>query len=154
MTTFRYRSFSMGNDTDEPQVRAVADGPCTVMIVDDDPDDCFFHERSIRKVVPAAEIVTVHGADDALAYLRGDSPEPDIILLDINMPRKSGWDFLDEFESLDSDGVTRAVVIMLTSSQAPRDVERANGHPVVKRFTTKPLDEHLFIEVLEQLRPS
>ena len=144
----------MERDTDEPEVQTGASRPFTVMIVDDDPDDCFFHQRSIRKTVPAAEIVTVHSADDGLAYLRGDSPVPDIILLDINMPRKSGWDFLDEFDALDADRTTSAVVIMLTSSQAPMDVERANDHPVVRRFTTKPLDERLFIEVLEQHLPS
>lgn len=122
----------------------------TVMIVDDDVDDCFFHERAVRKVVTAPEFVTVHSADEALEYLRSDAPIPQVILLDINMPRKSGWDFLDEFASLAPDRMTSTVVIMLTSSQAPTDVARANAHPIVGEFTTKPLDDGRFVEILER----
>ena len=130
-----------------------SESPLTVMIVDDDPDDCFFHERAIRKSLPHATVVVTNDADEALAYLRSDSEVPNIIMLDINMPRKSGWDFLNEFELLDSDRATSTVVVMLTSSQAPGDVERAEQHPCVSRFAPKPLDNEMFTELLEGLVP-
>ncbi|GJM37495.1 MAG: response regulator [Acidimicrobiales bacterium] len=120
------------------------------MIVDDDPDDCFFHERTIRKVVPTTDVITTHTADEALAHLRGEGPIPDIILLDINMPGKSGWDFLDEFDQLEEGRRTSAVVVMLTSSQAPADVQGAATRPLVSNFATKPLTEPMFTELLEE----
>lgn len=121
-----------------------------VMIVDDDPDDCFFHQRTIRKVVPTTDVITTHTADEALDYLRGDGRLPNIILLDINMPSKSGWDFLAEFDQLDADRRTSAVVVMLTSSQAPADVQRASDRSLVSNFATKPLTEAMFIDLLDE----
>lgn len=128
-------------------LRRSATGRLTVMIVDDDPDDCFFHSRAVRKAVSDIDIVTMSCVDDAIRFLRSADHEPHVILLDINMPRKSGWDFLDEFEAL---GRTGSLVVMLTSSQAPDDVRRAVDHPMVTTSATKPLTPDVFSSLLER----
>lgn len=127
--------------------RIAAAGRLTVMIVDDDPDDCFFHGRAVRKAVPDIDVVTMNCVDDAIRFLRSDEHEPQVILLDINMPRKSGWDFLDELQALGSTG---SLVVMLTSSEAPGDVRRASEHPLVTTSATKPLTPEVFSSLLER----
>jgi CheY-like chemotaxis protein len=71
-----------------------------IMLIDDNEDDNFFHERVIRKSSYADIILVKQSALDALNYLKKDlleSEYPDLIFLDINMPAMNGWEFLEEF---------------------------------------------------------
>jgi CheY-like chemotaxis protein len=64
---------------------------------------------------------------------------PDIILLDLNMPRMDGWDFLDAFDSL---AIAKEVsVFVVTSSIRPDDIEKTSRYKQVKGFFSKPIDE-------------
>lgn len=111
-----------------------------VLIVDDDEDDIFFHSRALRSVVPEVDIVTAADAEQALDYLRdSNSNVPDLILLDINMPRRSGWDFVSDYDGLPVDVKREVTLVMLTSSDAPRDRERAHASSSVAEYLTKPL---------------
>lgn len=111
-----------------------------VLIVDDDEDDIFFHSRALRTVVPEVDIVTAADAEQALDYLRNSkSNVPDLILLDINMPRWSGWDFVSEYDGLPSEIKREVTLVMLTSSDAPRDHDRAHSSNSVADYLTKPL---------------
>lgn len=111
-----------------------------VLIVDDDEDDVFFHTRALRAVVPDVEIETAEDADGALDYLRdSQAPVPDLILLDINMPRRTGWDFISDYNGLPEETRRDVTIVMLTSSDAPRDHDRANSSPAISGYLTKPL---------------
>lgn len=121
------------------------------MLIDDNPDDNFYHERVIKKNDAAEIVIAMQSAPDALAYLRSrhmnETPHPDLIFLDINMPGMNGWEFLHEYNTLDKQLQSKAIVIMLTTSENPDDHLKASGINVVSDFRTKPLT----IEMLEEV---
>ncbi|GGB81039.1 response regulator [Flavobacterium suaedae] len=68
------------------------------MLIDDNKVDNFFHERIIKKNDAADTIVVKESGEEALTYLNTNTNlKPDVILLDINMPGMSGWDFIEEY---------------------------------------------------------
>ncbi len=113
-----------------------------IMLVDDDADDNFFHEREIKKIDPETTIIVKNSAFEALSYLKSmeesSVPPPDLIFLDINMPRMNGWEFLLEYNQLDK-ALNRASIIMLTTSENPNDKARAKTWTFVIDFISKPL---------------
>ncbi len=110
-----------------------------IMVIDDERSDQMMHERVIRRSGLAGEIVTFTYAPDALAYLRGaDGSGVDGILLDINMPRMTGIEFLGVLRAEFGDRL-RPVVMILTTSMNPRDRSWAEGFPQVRGFVSKPL---------------
>jgi CheY-like chemotaxis protein len=120
-----------------------------IMLIDDNPDDNFFHERIINKCNVAEKVIAMESGKDALAYLtsRNDNNEPcpNLIFLDINMPGMNGWDFLVEYNKLDIQLHKPILVIMLTTSDSPDDKIKAMALNVGSNFKTKPLTQ-LFLE--------
>ena len=116
-----------------------------LMLIDDESVD----QKLYRRVVESSGLVnTLHqfmDAESALAFLAEDGrPQIDAILLDINMPRMSGFDFLEAATAEFGDNFTKVAVIMLTTSARPEDEARARQFPVVKDYINKPLArEHL-----------
>lgn len=122
------------------------------MLVDDNPDDNFFHTRVIKKNLPDATIIVKTDGLQALEYLKNrkpEEPQPEIIFLDINMPVMNGWDFLNEYEELDKEIKGKVVVIMLTTSEHPDDIRRARERGVPLEFKNKPLTREMLMKVLE-----
>jgi len=135
--------------------------PSLILLVDDDETDNFFHERAIRKAGYTCQIDVCVSGDDALDYLynrgeygdRGSElPRPDLIFLDINMPRVDGWEFLAEFEQQEQ-GAERGrqfpIVVMLSTSNDPKSVDRARSSPLVSDFIVKPLRPEGFQTVVK-----
>ncbi|QRI64309.1 response regulator [Shinella sp. PSBB067] len=112
----------------------------SILVVDDDENDQFICEYTIRKFDPSIRVVKAFDGTEALDALRTGTP--DAIILDINMPVMNGFEFLDryaqEFE------VHAPVVAMLTSSHLGKDRERAMQYSFVKSYFEKPLQaDHL-----------
>lgn len=124
------------------------------MLVDDNPYDNFFHERVIRKCDFAQNIVVKLTAMDALAYLRttpkGENTHPDLIFLDINMPAMDGWEFLEEYSKLEEELQSKIVIVMLSTSQNPEDIEKARKSKVPVDFRTKPLTREMLEEMWQK----
>jgi CheY-like chemotaxis protein len=114
-----------------------------VMLVDDNPDDNFFHEREIKQNNPNNVVLTKNSVVDALEHLKSTGPGPDLILLDINMPGMNGWEFLEEYQKLDDNSGRRPIIIMLTTSENPDDEAKAKGWAVVSDYISKPLTEEI-----------
>jgi CheY-like chemotaxis protein len=113
-----------------------------LVIIDDDPIDHFVMKHSLRgNSYFDTTTYTIYGSL-VLDYIEENKskPEklPDAIILDLNMPAFSGWDFLDRLRDMSCDIDKNIQVHVLTSSIRPVDEEQANKYPFVKSFISKP----------------
>lgn len=129
-----------------------------ILLVDDDESDNFFHTLTIKEAECCNQIKVAIDGRFALDYmLKALNPEnaqeypmPDIIFLDINMPRMSGFDFLDEYIQLDESITSGILIIMLTTSLNPYDMEKAMKYKVVRDYKNKPLTEEMLQEITDK----
>jgi PAS domain S-box-containing protein len=118
--------------------RVVSDTP-HIMLVDDDPIINAISQRFIGKLRPRAKVAHFLNPEVALDSLLSLAPShlPDLIMLDLQMPEMSGWDFLEHM----AHAKLPVQVYMLTSSKNPLDQERAKRYDMVQGFIAKPLNE-------------
>ena len=110
------------------------------MLIDDNPHDNFFHERAIKAYDKSDIVITKESGTEALEYLNtGTDPHSDLIFLDINMPGMNAWEFLKRYDLLDKTKKSQPIIIMLTTSANPFDLEKAKQWDSVSDFITKPL---------------
>jgi CheY-like chemotaxis protein len=125
-----------------------------IMLVDDNHDDNFFHEREIKKINLTNIVKIKNSGIEALEYLKSKNdnkdPHPDLIFLDINMPGMNGWEFLQEYNKLDKKLQSHAIIIMLTTSQNPDDEARAKTWPFVSDYITKPLTKEIMEDIVNK----
>lgn len=116
-----------------------------VMVVDDEEIDQLMYRRVIDRSGMVDRTFAFRYAGEALDFLEDPGhPEIDAIFLDINMPRMSGFEFLERATATLGGKFARAVVVMLTTSLDPRDRARAMSFDVVKDYINKPLTvDHL-----------
>ncbi len=124
----------------------------TLLIVDDNDVDQLVYRRIVEKSGLVCNTLSFHYASEALDYLTARGGKGvDAILLDINMPRMNGFEFLDEATRLFGDDFT-VVIVMLTSSMNPDDAERARTYDVVRDYIGKPLTGEHLERVVELIR--
>jgi len=125
-----------------------------ILLIDDNPDDNFFHERVIKKNNAAEIVVAKQTGVDALAYLKSEKDDedlhPELIFLDINMPGMNGWEFLEEYNKLDEKSKSRAIVVMLTTSDNPDDKQKSAMMNIASDFRTKPLTGEMLEEIVNK----
>lgn len=105
--------------------------PPAILVAEDDPDDAFMLRRAFTTANIVNPVAFVSDGDEAIAYLAGTGryadrdlhPLPVVILLDLKMPRRSGFEVLEWLRA--QPGVGRLPVVVLTSSRESRDVTRA-----------------------------
>src|SRR5436190_9540074 len=127
--------------------------PTRFMIIDNDPVSNLLCTLAIRDVQDAAEIQTFNFPVDGFKYLAkeyADTTNPTVLLLDINMPIWSGWDFLDNFEKLDDNIKKQFKVYLLSSSIDVNDKHRARENKNVMDYIEKPLSEKTVLSLLDQ----
>lgn len=103
-----------------------------LLLIEDDPADARLIQRAFEKALVGVRVTRLPNGDDAVAYLSGETPFdnrnsyplPAVILLDIKLPRRSGFEILRWLRSR-KDGLHRIPVVMLTSSRHSVDVDRA-----------------------------
>lgn len=123
----------------------------SILLIDDNPDDNFIHERAIRKVDANSIVITKESGEEALTYLTSlSSCHADLILLDINMPEMNGWEFLEHYSKLDKALQCQSIIIMLTTSDNADDVARSKTLSNVKGFITKPLTKEKMASISEK----
>lgn len=136
-------------------VDPIAGRPIRILLVEDSPSDAAMTVATLREARVANEIDVVGDGDLAMAYLRHalpyeSAPRPDLVLLDLNLPRKDGREVLAEMKE---DGDLKAIpVVVLTSSAAETDIVKSYELHA-NSFVTKPvgLDEFLdAIRVIEE----
>jgi CheY-like chemotaxis protein len=111
-----------------------------ILVVDDNEDDLFFAQIILKAARVAVDLSLAPTGQAALDGLAGPAGrEVDAILLDINMPEMSGFEFLDRYQPLYEQGVVAAPVVMLTSSSDRADRARAQAYGCVKGYWVKPM---------------
>lgn len=124
-----------------------------ILMAEDSPTDQLLTERAIKSSKLLNRIHTVGDGEEVLAFLRReapytDAPVPDLILLDVNMPRKNGLEALAEIKA--HPDWKFIPVVILTSSAAERDIHTAYGHHA-NCYIVKPVDFGRFIEVVHSI---
>lgn len=115
-----------------------------VLLVDDDHIFNYLNERIIQKMGISDEIHSARNGQEALdllnKYLSGTTALPDIIFLDLNMPVMDGFAFLEAFKRMKMPGKEKISIIIVTSSQDPKDIARAKELGI-DHYLTKPITE-------------
>lgn len=114
-----------------------------VLLLDDNPLDNFVNKKLIEQNNFALKVEMFESAIEVLAYLKKEQTDhlPDIIFLDIMMPLMDGFTFLEEFEKLDKRIQNKCKIVMVSSSESFKDLNRANKNPFVYKFLNKPLND-------------
>ncbi|MCO6360229.1 response regulator [Roseivirga pacifica] len=124
-----------------------------IMLIDDDEPTNYLNKMVIEEAACAEQCITIENAKEALNYLKTfqelELPRPDLIFLDINMPAMNGWEFLNAYETLNEDQKGRVVIIMLTTSLNPDDMEKARNYQDVDGYKSKPLSLEMIQEVIK-----
>lgn len=121
-----------------------------IMLIDDDAMVHFLNQKLITKSGYQVEVQALSGAQEAMNHIvqqRGNT-ETCLILLDLNMPGWTGWDFLNQFEALESELRQDYTIMILSTSENPADLKRANQIAVVDQYITKPLSLSLLEEIV------
>jgi two-component system response regulator len=124
----------------------------TILLVDDSKADVELVRRSLSTGPSAPNLVVADDGIEALKILRDgnspNSPRPDLILLDLNLPRKSGHNVLAEIK--EDPGFKHIPVVVFTSSSAHRDIVTAYGSHA-NCYMTKPMDIDSFTAALQAI---
>jgi chemotaxis family two-component system response regulator Rcp1 len=128
--------------------------PINVLLVDDDRDDMELTIEALKDSKLFLHIDSLYDGEQALAFLKqqgkyADAPRPDLILLDLNLPRVSGRQVLEKIKA-DPDH-KRIPVVILTTSSADRDVLETYNLGA-NCFVTKPVDLDQFVTVVGALK--
>jgi two-component system, chemotaxis family, response regulator Rcp1 len=127
--------------------------PLEILLVDDNPADVRLTMEALKEGSPQYHLHVARDGMEALSFLRrqepfGDAPRPDLVLLDLNMPRMSGREVLADAKS---DPALRSIpVVVLTTSKAEEDVLRSYDLHA-NCYITKPVALHDFLDVLRQV---
>lgn len=136
-----------------PMMNATRAEPIEILLVEDDPDDAKRTIDTLQSGRLRNRITHVENGVEAIAFLRregeyADAPRPDLILLDLNMPRMNGKEVLAEIKE-DPD-LRRIPVVMMTASEQEKDILAAyNLH--VNSYVIKPVDMEQFIGVVRSI---
>ena len=128
-----------------------------ILVVEDDANDALLLERAFHKAETPVGVKVLRSVDDAIAYLQGQPPFDDraahplpvLILQDIKLPLKSGFDFVSWLRA--QPALKRLPVIMLTSSKAPNDINRAYEIGA-NSYLVKPVSFDSFLHMLKTLQ--
>lgn len=127
--------------------------PVEILLVEDNPGDVRLTVEALKEGKVKNNMYVVGDGEDAMAFLRKEgkyaqSIRPDIILLDLNLPKKDGREVLAEIK--DDDNLKRIPVVVLTTSKAEADILKTyNFH--ANCYITKPVDLEQFISVVKTI---
>ncbi len=127
--------------------------PIEILLVEDDPGDVLLTVEAFKGAKVLNHVSVVGDGVEAMAFLRRQgqyvqAPSPDLILLDLNLPRKDGRATLAEIKA--DPGLKRIPVVVLTTSQDERDVLHAYN-TYANSYITKPVDLKQFLSVVESI---
>lgn len=125
----------------------------SVLLVEDDPGDVLLIREALAEHKVGNALTVVNDGVEAMRFIRGEgeyasAERPDLVLLDLNLPRKSGAEVLAEIKS--DPELSTIPVIVLTTSEADDDVVRSYKMHA-NAYITKPVDFQRFKEIVQQI---
>ena len=127
--------------------------PVEILLVEDNPGDVRLTQEALKESKVTNNLSVAEDGVEALAFLKregkyADAPRPDLLLLDLNLPKKDGRELLEEIKA--NENLRRIPVVVLTTSKAEEDIVRMyNQH--ANCYITKPIDFDQFIEVIKSI---
>jgi len=127
--------------------------PIEILLAEDNPGDVKLTQKALEKGKIQNTLHVVNDGVEAMAFLReegeyADAPRPDLILLDLNMPRMGGREVLEALDEEPSLG--RIPVVILTSSEAEQDiVDSYDRH--ANAYLTKPVNFEGFVDIVRRI---
>ncbi len=127
--------------------------PIVILLVEDNPGDVRLTKEALKEGKVRNTLIAVNDGIEALVFLHrenryADALRPDLILLDLNLPKKSGLEVLAEIKA--DDSLKRIPVVVLTTSEAEQDIVRSyNLH--ANAYVSKPVDLEQFIAVVKSI---
>jgi CheY-like chemotaxis protein len=124
--------------------------PVEVLLAEDNPGDARLTEKAFDQGNILNNLHVVEDGVEAMRFLRREDeyrekPRPDLVLLDLNMPKKDGWDVLEEIK--EDPELARIPVIVLTSSEAEEDIVKSYELQA-NAYLTKPVDFQGFLDIV------
>ena len=149
--------FPIGKDRSLCRTSGVT-GTVTFLLVEDDPNDVLMLEMEFRRVPAQIRMVAVSDGKEAMHYLQGDEkysdadqyPAPDVILLDLKMPRVNGFEFLKWLRSKSPKHYRFTPVVVMSSSALRQDVDLAYSLGA-NSYLVKPIEWKKFQERIQAL---
>jgi len=128
--------------------------PIVILLVEDNPGDVRLIREAMRERRMQVDLHAVENGVEALAFLRKEDgyvrvPRPDLILLDLNLPKMDGRGVLTEVK--EDQNLRRIPVVVLTASQAEEDIFRAYDLRA-NCYVTKPLDLDQFMDAVQTIQ--
>ena len=111
-----------------------------ILLIEDNEFVNVYNRKIIEKLNVTDRIEVIEDGNEGLDYLSKEdnkNEKPDLILLDINMPRMNGWEFIEEYLKLDRQRKTR--IVILSTSPNPDDIKKYSSFPEIICFEKKPL---------------
>lgn len=127
--------------------------PISVLLVEDNPGDVRLTKEALKDGKLAVNLCVAQSGEEAMTFLRregeyADAPRPDLILLDLNLPKKDGREVLAEVKT--DDELKQIPIVILTSSEADTDIAKCyNLH--ANCYVTKPVDLDQFTTVVKTI---
>lgn len=121
-----------------------------VLLIDDDDIVNSINKVIIKHAKFAEEVISITTVSDAIDFLNQADKQgelPEVIFLDLNMPDRNGWDFMEEFSKIEIQDRTK--IVMLTSSISIKDEARASSSEDIAAFISKPLSPELLEKIYD-----
>jgi CheY-like chemotaxis protein len=125
--------------------------PIEILLVEDNPADVRLTVEALKEAQTPSNLHVVDDGVEAMTFLRSPSPQsprPDLILLDLNLPRMDGREVLNEIKR--DESLRHIPVVILTTSQAEQDVLKSY-QLAANAFVTKPVDLDQFFKVVRSI---
>lgn len=134
-----------------------------ILLVDDDFATNFINKKIIQRTNITEHIQVSLNGKEAIDYLckkgkfqseTDEFPQPELILLDINMPVMDGWEFIETYKNLDIENKENIAIVMLSSSFNPADKTKAESIAEITTFRQKPMSKEALYKIIEKVFPN
>lgn len=135
----------------------------SILLVDDSEADREYTKIILRRVGGFENVLEAQTGEEALKTFSeyaasGDGPLPTLVLLDINMPRMNGFEFLESLEAMRSQiegrGATMPTVLMLSSSDNPEEKAQSRTFALVADYIVKPISKEVALRIRDEFGTS